>query len=370
MVFQYHGGTAGGLFITTSHDYDAPIDEYGLPRNPKWGYLKDLHRAIKLCEQVVLNSEPINLSLGPSKEADVYTDSSGACAAFLANKDNKTDMIVEFRNASYNLPARSVSILPDCKNVVFNSAKVSSPTSRVEMVPDNLQATKWEIFKKKVGIWGQVDFMQNDLVDHVNTTKFASDYLWYNTRLSYFHDDSIYVNEDEEFLKKGYLPTLQIESKGHALHVFVNGELQGSPDGASSGSAFKFMKPISLKAGKNDISLLSMTLGLPSAGLYYEWMGTGLNSVKIEGFGNGTVDYTHSSWNYKTIVDQPPGDDPVGLDMLEMGKGLAWLNGEEIGRYWLKESSLDDQCVQKCDYRGLFSQGKCLTGCGEPTQRW
>lgn len=51
------------------------------------------------------------------------------------------------------------------------------------MVPDNLQATKWEIFKEKVGIWGLVDFMQNGLVDHINTTKYASDYLWYNTRL-------------------------------------------------------------------------------------------------------------------------------------------------------------------------------------------
>lgn len=32
--FQFHGGTnfgrtAGGPFITTSYDYDAPIDEYG-----------------------------------------------------------------------------------------------------------------------------------------------------------------------------------------------------------------------------------------------------------------------------------------------------------------------------------------------------
>lgn len=33
-VFKYHGGTnfgrtAGGPFIATSYDYDAPIDEYG-----------------------------------------------------------------------------------------------------------------------------------------------------------------------------------------------------------------------------------------------------------------------------------------------------------------------------------------------------
>lgn len=34
-LLQYHGGTnfgrtAGGPFITTSYDYDAPIDEYGI----------------------------------------------------------------------------------------------------------------------------------------------------------------------------------------------------------------------------------------------------------------------------------------------------------------------------------------------------
>jgi hypothetical protein len=34
LLMKYHGGTnfgrtAGGPFITTSYDYDAPIDEYG-----------------------------------------------------------------------------------------------------------------------------------------------------------------------------------------------------------------------------------------------------------------------------------------------------------------------------------------------------
>lgn len=38
--------------------------------------------------------------------------------------DDKEDKIVVFRNVSYHLPAWSVSILPDCKNVVFNTAKV------------------------------------------------------------------------------------------------------------------------------------------------------------------------------------------------------------------------------------------------------
>ncbi|KAK6287237.1 hypothetical protein POUND7_013416, partial [Theobroma cacao] len=345
-----------------------------------------------------------------SLQADVYDDGSGACAAFPANMDDKTDKNVVFRNVSYHLLAWSVSILPDCKNVVFNTAKISSQVSVVEMVPEELQpsvalpskdlkALKWDIFVENAGICGAADFTKNGFVDHINTTKDTSDYVWYTT--------SIIVGENEEFLKKGSHPVLLIESKGHAFHAFVNQELQGSASGNGSHSPFKFENPISLKAGENEIALLSMTVGLQNAGGLYEWVGAGLTSVKIEGLNNGTVDLSMSSWTYKiglqgehlgiykreilagvnwvstseppknqlltwykVVVDPPSGDEPVGLDMIRVGKGLAWLNGEEIGRYWPIESSKHLECVQECDYRGKFFPDKCLTGCGEPTQRW
>ena len=62
----------------------------------------------------------VNLHL----QADIYSDQSGGCVAFLANIDSANDKVVTFRNRQYDLPAWSVSILPDCRNVVFNSAKV------------------------------------------------------------------------------------------------------------------------------------------------------------------------------------------------------------------------------------------------------
>lgn len=403
--YMYHGGTnfgrtSGGPFITTSYDYEAPIDEYGLPRLPKWAHLKQLHLSIKLCEHVLLTGEPNHVSLGPSEEADVFTDSSGACAAFISNMDDKNDKTVVFRNVSYHLPAWSVSILPDCKTVVFNTAKVGSQTSVVEMASETkgLKGLKWDVFLEKAGIWGEADFVKTGFVDHINTTKFTTDYLWYTT--------SIFVDENEEFLKKGSSPILLIESKGHALHAFVNEELQDSASGNGTHSPFILKKPISLKAGKNEIALLSMTVGLQNAGSFYEWVGAGITSVKIKGFNNGTIDLSAYNWTYKigvqgehlglykedglsnvtwvstseppknqpltwykAIVDPPPGDEPIGLDMIHMGKGLAWLNGEEIGRYWPRKSPTHG-CVQECNYRGKFDPDKCNTGCGEPTQRW
>ncbi|XP_045822124.1 beta-galactosidase 10-like [Trifolium pratense] len=602
----YHGGTnfgrtAGGPFITTSYDFDAPIDEYGLPRLPKWGHLKELHKAIKLCEHVLLYGKSVSVSLGPSVEtvslgpyvryllydfvgagvtsvqikglnnktidlssnactykigvqgehlricegdglnsmnwtstpkppkgqtltwykaivdappgdepvrldmlymgkgfawlngegigrywpriselkkedcveecdyrgkfnpnkcdtgcgepsqkwyhvprswfkpsgnvlvffvekggdptkimfilhlilakrprkADVYTDSSGACAAFIANVDDKNDKTVEFRNASYHLPAWSVSILPDCNNVVFNTAKVSTQTNKIAMIPEKLQQSdkgqktfKWDVWKENPGIWGKPDFVINGFVDHINTTKDTTDYLWHTTSPS--------VDENEELLKKGSKPVLLIESKGHALHDFVNQKYQGTAYGNGSHAAFTFKNPVSLKAGKNEIALLSMTVGLQNAGPFYDFVGAGVTSVQIKGLNNKTIDLSSNAWSYKigvqgehlriyegdglnsmnwtstskppkgqtltwykAIVDAPPGDEPVGLDMLYMGKGCAWLNGEGIGRYWPRISEFKkEDCVEECDYRGKFNPDKCDTGCGEPSQKW
>ncbi|KAM0869002.1 hypothetical protein ACQ4PT_040960 [Festuca glaucescens] len=191
----------------------------------------------------------------PDPVADVYTDHSGGCAAFLANIDSENDKVVTFRNIQYDLPAWSVSILPDCKNVVFNTAKVRSQTLMMDMVPETLQASQpdpWSIFTETIGIWDKKDFVQNGFVDHINTTKDSTDYLWYTT--------SFDVNIS--YPASGNHPVLNIDSKGHGVHAFLNNMLIGSAYGNGSESSFSVHMPINLKAGKNDIALLSMTVGL------------------------------------------------------------------------------------------------------------
>ncbi|WJX13749.1 Beta-galactosidase 8 [Trifolium repens] len=54
-------------FISTSYDYDALIDEYGIIRQPIWSHLKDLHMAIKLCEEALIATD-INISWSKSRE--------------------------------------------------------------------------------------------------------------------------------------------------------------------------------------------------------------------------------------------------------------------------------------------------------------
>lgn len=416
--YMYHGGTnfgrtTGGPFIATSYDYDAPIDEYGIVRQPKWGHLKELHKAIKLCETALVNAEATYKSFGSGLEAHVYSLGSGTCAAFLANINTQSDATVKFNGNSYHLPAWSVSILPDCKNVAFNTAKISSQTTSVQMNPANLilagsnsikgtgsgNATPWSWLHEQIGISGSNTFSKPGLLEQINTTVDASDYLWYTT--------SIQVDDDEPFLHGGTQPVLHVESLGHALHVFINGEFAGTGAGSGSSSKITLQKVITLKSGKNIIDLLSVTVGLQNYGSFFDTWGAGITGpVTLQGFKDGEHNLSTQQWTYqigltgeqlefysgettasvqwvagsnlpmnqpmiwyKTNFDAPSGSDPVALNLFGMGKGVAWVNGKSIGRYWPSYIASQGGCTDSCDYRGAYSSSKCLTNCGQPSQK-
>lgn len=71
-LFQYHGGTnfgrtAGGPFIATSYDYDAPLDEFGMYFNSgNWKVLftvRAAHAVVILLHQLAANIFYISLNL-------------------------------------------------------------------------------------------------------------------------------------------------------------------------------------------------------------------------------------------------------------------------------------------------------------------
>ncbi|XP_010253630.1 PREDICTED: beta-galactosidase 8 [Nelumbo nucifera] len=407
--YMYHGGTnfgrtTGGPFIATSYDYDAPIDEYGLVRQPKWGHLKDLHKAIKLCEEALIATDPTFTSLGPNLEAHVYK-TSGVCAAFLANVGTQSAATVNFNGNSYTLPAWSVSILPDCKNVVFNTAKINSQAMNLRFEPQTSKDTVdsseafqsgWSWFNEPVGISRSNAFMKLGLLEQINTTADVSDYLWYSL--------STEIQGDEPFLQDGYQSRIHVESLGHAVHVFINGKFAGSGSGNSGNAKVTLERPITLIPGKNTIDLLSLTVGLQNYGAFFDKWGAGITGpVKLKGSKNGTtVDLSSSQWTYqiglkgeelglstasssqwvslsdlpknqpliwyKTSFDAPSGNDPTALDFTGMGKGEAWVNGQSIGRYWPTYISPQSGCTDSCDYRGPYNSNKCHKNCGKASQ--
>ncbi|TKY72795.1 Beta-galactosidase protein [Spatholobus suberectus] len=400
--YMYHGGTnfgrtSGGLFIATSYDYDAPLDEYGLQNEPKWGHLRDLHKAIKQCEPALVSADPKVTSLGYNLEAHVFT-APGVCAAFIANYDTKSSAKATFGNGQYDLPPWSISILPDCKTAVYNTAKVGVNSWLKKMTPVH-SGFAWQSYNEEPASSSQDDSIAADaLWEQVNVTRDSSDYLWYMTDVN--------INANEGFIKGGQSPVLTVMSAGHVLHVFINGQLSGTVYGGLGNPKLTFSDNVKLRVGNNKLSLLSVAVGLPNVGLHFEtWNAGVLGPVTLKGLNEGTRDLSKQKWSYKvglkgealslhtvsgsssvewtrgslvakkqpltwykTTFSAPAGNDPLALDMSSMGKGEVWINGQSIGRHW--PGYIAHGSCNQCNYAGYYTDKKCRTNCGQPSQRW
>lgn len=65
----------------------------------------------------------------------------------------------------------------------------------MEMIPTGelYEGERWELFKEQIGVSGNDYFQVANLLEHINTTKDLSYYLWYMV--------SIDVGNDEPFLR-------------------------------------------------------------------------------------------------------------------------------------------------------------------------
>ncbi|XP_059636219.1 beta-galactosidase-like [Cornus florida] len=412
--YMYHGGTnfgrsSGGPYIATTYDYDAPLDEYGLPSQPKYGHLVQLHAALKSVQKILTSTKPTHQSVGNQVNLTTFlNNATGEKVCFLSNTNVGQDANIDLeQNGKYFVPAWSVSILAGCNKEIYNTAKVNTPTTvmvkvpnRAEKEPAHLSWT-WAAEPMSDTLHGHGQFNAMKLLEQKETTLDASDYLWYMTRVD-IDDTSSWTNAN-----------LFVNTTGHVLHAYVNGELIGSQWGTGTEDAynFTFIKNVTLQRGTNVISLLSATVGLQNYGSFFDLSPAGIVGGPVKLISNKndvTMDLSTNQWSYKvglngeaeklmdagcqlrqsikwstdglpiskpmtwykTTFQAPLGTEPVVVDLQGMGKGQAWVNGQSIGRYWPAFLAPKDGCNATCDYRGVYSWDNCMTNCGNPTQRW
>ncbi|KAE8668321.1 Beta-galactosidase 11 [Hibiscus syriacus] len=198
-------------------------------------------------------------------------------------------------------------------------------------------------------------------------TKDTTDYVWYST--------SVDLSENDLPFKKGIRPVVRVASEGHGLLLFVNGEYVGSGHGSKIEKNFVYQKDAKFETGKNTIHILAYTVGLQDSGAYMERRYAGPRSITILGLNTGTVDITTIGWEHKVALegekkqiytdkgaqsvqwatptddispltwyqgyfDAPEGTNPVAIRLTGMSKGMVWINGKSIGRYWMSYLSV------------------------------
>ncbi|KAL9238396.1 hypothetical protein vseg_012824 [Gypsophila vaccaria] len=362
--YMFYGGTNFGRtasdFATTGYYDEGPIDQFGLPRDPKYGHLKDLHRALTLSKKAILAGRYNIEVFGPELEARYY-EKGGLCAAFLWNNHTHDTLTAKFKGKEHTLPPKSISILPDCKTAVYNTGHVLAQHTAREFVKSEKanKGLKWEKISESQPTKGKI--FSNIPLEQYSTTEDTSDYLWYKT--------SVELDSVDLPFRKSFQPVLQLRSLGDAMLAFVNGELVGTGHGYHRQPAFHFQTPVKLKEGVNEIAILTTTVGMPDSGSYMERRMSGLRFLELQGLGTGDLDLSYNGWHhtvglegekleyfneegakkakwtsakgvgepltwYKAYFDEPEGQDPVAIRVVNMTKGMIWVNGESIGRYW------------------------------------
>ncbi|XP_042047880.1 beta-galactosidase 15-like [Salvia splendens] len=403
--YMYHGGTnfgrtAGGPYITTTYDYDAPLNEYGSLSQPKYGHLKELHEVLHSIEKILTYGNISTIQYGNSVNATIYSY-KGNSSCFFSNQNSTSDHTLKYEGVEYKIPAWSVSILPDCKKEVYNTAKVNTQTSVLVKKSDDggEKQLQWswrgeELFKTMQ--FGKGHVSTKHLLDQ-KVMNDVSDYLWYMTSVD-LKNDIVYSHN----------MSLRVNGTGNVLHVYINGKYVGSKWGnydTTNGNVYE--TKVKLKKGRNQISLLSATVGLKNYGPHFDLVKTGLPgpieiittrddetitkdlsghkwsyTTGLQGFDkklfNPTSTISRSNdlpinrsmtW-YKAAFKAPLGEEPIVVDLLGLGKGEAWVNGHSLGRYWPSYMAGNCSDENACDYRGKYSSEKCRTGCEEPSQRF
>uniref|UniRef100_A0A0E0IN08 Beta-galactosidase n=1 Tax=Oryza nivara TaxID=4536 RepID=A0A0E0IN08_ORYNI len=365
--YMYHGGTnfgrTGASYVLTGYYDEAPMDEYGMCKEPKFGHLRDLHNVIKSYHKAFLWGKQSFEILGHGYEAHNYElPEDKLCLSFLSNNNTGEDGTVVFRGEKFYVPSRSVSILADCKTVVYNTKRVFVQHSErsFHTTDETSKNNVWEMYSEAIPKFRKTKVRTKQPLEQYNQTKDTSDYLWYTT--------SFRLESDDLPFRRDIRPVIQIKSTAHAMIGFANDAFVGTGRGSKREKSFVFEKPMDLRVGINHIAMLSSSMGMKDSGGELVEVKGGIQDCVVQGLNTGTLDLQGNGWGhkarlegedkeiytekgmaqfqwkpaendlpitwYKRYFDEPEGDDPIVVDMSSMSKGMIYVNGEGIGRYW------------------------------------
>jgi hypothetical protein len=398
--YMWHGGTnfnREAMYLqTTSYDYDAPLDEFGLPTT-KMNHLARLHSILSRYAALLLNSEPaqpLSLSLGEQQPAYVYRQ-DGQALAFLCNDDAQQSVKVEFERRSHDLPPHSVTLIGD-GNVLMNTARIDTAdviVRKLHPAPDGFTSLAWraEPFPDQLPAALRAGVTGAAPAEQLKLTRDETDYCWYSARFT--------VDSAGE-------GTLTLEGVADFVHVFVDGQRQAAtpPElvedrGPLTGPAFTQHFTLNLTPGEHQLALLCCALGLikgdwqighqnmvnerkglwgrvlwndrPLSGPWTMEPGTtgeksGVTAFSLEANAwradPGPARGRPLTW-WRLSFARPTGAGSLAADLMSMSKGVAWLNGRCIGRYWLASGG-------KRSEHAAHAVSLQVTSPGQPTQRY
>ncbi|MBC2593902.1 beta-galactosidase [Ruficoccus amylovorans] len=356
--YLWHGGTnfeRDGMYLaTTSFEFGGCLDEYGLPSD-KATHLARLNHALLACSSELLEGERPQKQTSP-QGIITYCYASGL--EFHCDDANKSLKIIgKDGETLYDSTQKLMTITPGWEKSVEPFSDWSwRPEPQPQDWPDAVQSAS----------------LSQQPQDQLSLTHDLTDYCWYQTQLM--------VNTDQA----SGTAKLHFTRMADIAYVFIDDQLaattsgpllerRGSLDAGKFSQTFTIdLQSLNISGGPHRLTVLCCALGLikgdwmigyanmsqEKKGLWgpVTWDGQPLDGpwrqqpallgerANFAGASGALLAWqvpsntpppSNSPLWWRVAFKTPKDSGPWGLDLYGMGKGMAWINGHCLGRYWL-----------------------------------
>ena len=369
--YMWAGGSNFGRWtgdaITTMYAADAIVCPDGLPHEPKFAHTSAMHAALAAAAADVMAADAQldkAHKLGNGAVAFAYGD-----YAFL--EADKSDANVTWRGHAYRVPAQSSTLVRSSTGEALFNSKLGAPShsaTEARRVAPLGALTGWKAWAEPItsaAAYPPAAVVSSSApVEMTNVTRGLTTFAVYQARLS----------ANTTVSTKLKLPTWQ----AMAFAAFVDGVAAGAADDHSHSNGRDITLSIDLAAASgagSTLTLLAEELGYanygfktprqkglsaapsvdgaPLAGPWQTRAGLAGEHLQVmTEAGSERVTWgalpsapTAATW-YQARFATPDGDGATELlvNATGLGRGRMWVNGNDVGRYWLLERNDGSEC--------------------------
>ena len=386
--YMWYGGNnfgrkAAGSCITTMYADGVNLHSDGLPNEPKKSHLKSLHQLLglmnpllMLCKipekQYVEVYDPKTKTFVTSKNQLVFpyqTVSMYGSLYFIENND-KQYALVRYKKKEYGLAGLSSILLDSVGSTQYNSSDVKTAGVATKRVVTPVKTGfNWTMWPDN-GPLPSLHSAQLASTEQLNLTDDLTDFVFYQTWLGVGVSGNLTIPSTESNVFEIFLDDYQ---RGTAL-TCNHGHVTNTTYSFEVGSFTNFTQTLKLASislgvtthtepGDRDMKGIIDTVKLGNQSLGGWEIQIGLKGESLKVFtkeGIGKVKWSNESYLtvnslqwYKTVFNgvHVPSGKSLLLDLNGMKRGFIYLNGFNLGRYWLsKPDSGGTEYVQQYYY--------------------
>jgi hypothetical protein len=406
--YMWHGGNnygrTAGSGVTTMYADDVCLHADGTPNEPKYTHLSRLQHLIADRGEGILSQDPNRTSLPAwnGKQwvigSDQYLYSYPPSTNFVINQ-HPDPVNVLFHNQNISMDGQTLRIYDNNMNLLWQSDVYNDiPSDNTEIVPVVVGPLNWKIWSESSNVSNLPVIISPSPLEQLNLTNDETIYLWYRRNVT--------------LQEPSARTMITVQTRiANALLFFLDGQYLGEfDDHQHSAGSITGTVSVDLSHFKPNqqylFEILSISLGINNgAGPgYFENKGI-VGNVSLDGqqlFDNQTetnfwqhqkgligeslqiyteqgsskvnwdtqwtkginqpITWFQARFDLDQLVKQDTNANPVLLDAQGLNRGHAFINGNDLGLYWLIQGICGDNPPCCCQQ----AQVNCL----KPTQRY